>query len=149
MKKLLFLLLIMPIFFGCILSDKGHNSILIVNNSENDIYVVHENDYPDTIFHHRWMGISDNEYQTKVKANSSSDGPLCLYWDIWETEFAYKTIIPSDTLIVFILNVDSIDLWENEKLSPKKEQNPNNAVLKRYDLSLNDLKKMNWTITYP
>ena len=148
MKKTILLLLLITTVFGCKIFDEGHNCILIVNNSEKDIYVVQSYDYPDTIFHHSWIGISYNEYKTKVEANSYSDAPLFLYWgDTWETKFAYKSIIPSDTLIVFVLNVDSIDLWEHKDLS--KKYNPNDAVLKRYYLSLNDLNNMNWTITFP
>lgn len=147
MKKIL--LLCFSVFLsGCELLEKGHRYITVVNNSDEDIYVDKSYNYPDTIFHHDWIALSYNEYDTKVKSRSSSDRALSLFvGNSWENIFAYGDI-ESDTLMVFILNVDSIELWERNDYS-KECYLPNDAVLKRYDFSLNDLKRINWTITYP
>ncbi|MEO6683368.1 MAG: hypothetical protein ABIN48_11165 [Ginsengibacter sp.] len=50
---------------------------------------------------------------------------------------------PADTLSIFILNSDTVKVneWGIIRSGYK--------ILKRYDLSLEDLKKLNWTITYP
>ena len=94
----------------------------------------------------RWSAISANKHETKVNSKSSSNKPLWLYGgDTWEVNYDY---IESGILMVFILNVDSIDRWEDKNLSVRN-YHPNDAVLKRYDLRLSDLKGMNWTITYP
>jgi len=42
---------------------------------------------------------------------------------------------------VFDAHVIETTAWDSVKA--------NYLVLKRYDLSLDDLKRMNWTITYP
>lgn len=149
MKKMLFLISFAATFFcGCEFFEKGHRCITVVNNSDTDIYVDKSYNYPDTIFHHHWIAISYNEYATKVKSRSSSDEALSLFaGNSWENLFAYGDI-ESDTLIVFILNVDSIELWERNDYS-KERYSPNDAVIKRYDLSLHDLNKTNWTIIYP
>lgn len=146
-KKLLILFFILFFLYGCVLLEKGHNYILFVNNSNDDIYVTLSYYYPDSIFHHSWGAISFNEQETKVNAKSSSDNTLRLYWgDTWEIKF--QTQIESDTLIVFVLNVDSINSWEVRNNSIKG-YNPDDAVLKRYYLSLDDLNRMNWAIYYP
>lgn len=144
--KIVFLLFLLFLLNECVLFEKGHNYILFVNNSDDDVYVTPEYYYPDTIFHHRWSAISSNQYQTKVYAKTSSNRPLLFYYgDTWEMEF--HTAIKSDTLIVFVLNVDSIERWEN--IDYKLNYNPDDAVIKRYYLSLGDLKVKDWTIIYP
>lgn len=145
--KKVYLLFLMFFLNECVIFEKGHNYILFVNNSDDDVYVTPEYYYPDTIFYHSWGAISSNEQYTKVTARSSNETVLRFYWgDTWETEFL--TLIESDTLIVFVLNVDSINRLEshNNRIAGS---NPDDAVLKRYYLSLDDLRRMNWTITYP
>lgn len=145
--KLIILFIIAAVLIGCEPSKKGHNSILFVNNSDDDIYVIEWYYYPDTLFHHNWNSISSNQDQTKVYAKTSSNKPLWLFWgDTWEMEF--RTAIKSDTLLVFILNVDSIERWENID-NIKLGYHPDDAVLKRLYLSLEDLNCMDWTIVYP
>jgi hypothetical protein len=60
-----------------------------------------------------------------------------------EAVFSHGVQIPSDTLMIFIFDAEVIETeeWSDVVHSYK--------VLKRYDLSLADLKRMNWTITYP
>jgi hypothetical protein len=49
----------------------------------------------------------------------------------------------TDTLSIYVFDTDTLNTydWVKVKVGYK--------VLKRYDLSLDDLKQMNWTITYP
>lgn len=54
----------------------------------------------------------------------------------------FKTL-PDDTLSIFIISLDTI-----KKYSWPTIRNSYN-ILKRYDVSLSDLEKLNWTITYP
>jgi hypothetical protein len=51
--------------------------------------------------------------------------------------------LPKDTMSVYVFHTDTLQnvSWEDIRNNYK--------VLKRYDLSLDDLKRMNWTITYP
>lgn len=50
---------------------------------------------------------------------------------------------PADTLSVFIFHADTINKYTWEEIREGYK------ILKRYDLSYDDLKRMNWTITYP
>lgn len=58
-------------------------------------------------------------------------------------EIAFKDLISSDTLMVYVFDAETLEItpWDTVKA--------NYMVLKRYDLSLEDLKKSDFTITYP
>lgn len=62
------------------------------------------------------------------------------------SDFMWEKVIeemPLDTLSIYFFDNDTLNKygWNRVKEGYK--------VLKRYDLSVDDLKKMNWTITYP
>jgi hypothetical protein len=58
----------------------------------------------------------------------------------WESFFQE---LPKDTLSVFIFHTDTLNKY------PWEEVRNGYMILKRYDLSLDDLKRSNFTITYP
>lgn len=58
-----------------------------------------------------------------------------------EVRFNEKRIGSGDTMMVFLFREDSL-LANDWKNAP-------NFVLKRYDLTIEDLNAINWTITYP
>lgn len=65
---------------------------------------------------------------------------------IYDSGIEWKDIyskFPKDTMSVFIFHSDTLRAvnWAEIRCNYK--------ILKRYDLSLDDLKRMNWTITYP
>jgi hypothetical protein len=57
----------------------------------------------------------------------------------WEDIFSR---LPKDTLSIYVFSADTLKAYDWSKIKEDK-------VLKRYDLSLSDLKKLNWDITYP
>jgi len=57
----------------------------------------------------------------------------------YEEKFKYSY----GTLMIFILDSQVL------KTTPWEKVQQDYLVLKRYDLGLEDLKRMNWTITYP
>lgn len=60
-----------------------------------------------------------------------------------ESKEKWEEVLPKDTLVVYILSKDTVDKYSWEKI--RSDYN----ILKRYDLSLDDLKKQNLTVTYP
>ncbi|MFH0757879.1 MAG: hypothetical protein V2B15_11370 [Bacteroidota bacterium] len=58
----------------------------------------------------------------------------------WEDVYS---MLPKDTISVFVFITDTLNKysWEEVRNGYK--------VLKRYDLSYDDLERMDWTITYP
>ncbi|GAB4278070.1 MAG: hypothetical protein Kow0068_01530 [Marinilabiliales bacterium] len=90
------------------------------------------------------MHASGTRAQTMCKVKSSETNDMALNSrNCWESNFNYETIIPSDTLMVYVFDAS---ILETTSWDPVKA---NYLVLRRYDLSLQDLKDMSWTITYP
>lgn len=51
--------------------------------------------------------------------------------------------LPADTLSIFIISNDIVTTYDWDVMRSGYK------ILKRYDMSLHDLKKLNWTIIYP
>ena len=119
-----------------------HKTITVFNNSEKAIYVSFDTHYPDTLYFGHYSGITSNAFANKILAKSSSDRPL-QNKDCWESDFNYGVQIPSDTIMVYVFDAGVLEKEDWETVVHDY------MVLKRYDLSLDDLKRMNWTITYP
>ncbi len=52
-------------------------------------------------------------------------------------------VVPRDTVSIFILSKDTVNYYSWDKI--RSDYN----ILKRYDLSLDDLKNLSWNVTYP
>ncbi len=124
----------------CKKEDDCHKTIAFVNTTSQPLYVVSYYFYPDTS---SFSGIRnpllDSNF-TKVRSNETNTQVL---WGRDCIELAFKDLIPSDTLMVYVFDAMIIEStpWETVK--------SNYLVLKRYDLSLQDLKNNNWKIIYP
>jgi len=104
--------------------------IKIQNNSQDTIQFYGSYTYPDTmidVIKPRLKMVYPSKYSS---LDSDKD------WD-------EVLVAPKDTLSIFIFSKDTVDKYNWEKI--RSDYN----ILKRYDLSLNDLQRMNWTITYP
>lgn len=105
-------------------------SIRVQNNSKDTILYYKNYNYPDT-------SIDQKEPElTRINPNDYSQ----IYS---KKEWEDVLIPPKDTLSLFIFCKDTIDKynWSEIKINYK--------ILKRYDLSLDDLKSQKWVITYP
>jgi len=118
-------------------STDCHHNIYFKNNSNKAIYFKASYNYPDTqiVDPKPYMGsglnrLLPNEYGSPLNHSSC-----------YEQEFNNR--ITSDTLIIFVFDAQTLEStpWETVK--------QNYSVLRRYDLSLEDLKKSRFTITYP
>jgi hypothetical protein len=101
------------------------------NTTTKSISFFDSRTYPDTTLP------SEKPYFGTCRPNSTSDIESKQKWE--------KNIsdTPRDTLSIFIIDTDTIinKPWVEIKNQYK--------ILKRYDLSLQDLQNRNWTITYP
>jgi hypothetical protein len=119
---------------SCGKDEDKHDLIVFTNNSSELVYVRGNWEYSDTTINFSNPALAGDYY--KVSANSSGD-PLKLQ-DTYEGRFnQYEKV----TVFIFDSRVLESTPWETVKA--------NYLVLRRYDLSLDDLKRMNWTITYP
>ncbi|HEY5507722.1 MAG TPA: hypothetical protein VIK29_03555 [Paludibacter sp.] len=132
---ILFTLLLMA--FSCDKIADHVYSITVKNNTSHDIQATpglgpnYMSSYPDTAIPELkpdLVPIAPNGYS---------------YLDLsakWETIFPR---LPADTLSIYIFSTDTLNVYDWSKIRTGYK------VLKRYDLSLDDLQKSNYTITYP
>jgi len=67
------LLSIMLLGTTCDENHECHKSIMIINNSNQAIYVQGETHYPDTLYFGHYSGLTSNPEIFKVQPSSSSD----------------------------------------------------------------------------
>ncbi len=127
---------------------KPDHMIRVVNNSDRDIYCPISTRYPDTlkIEYHAEAG----DLESRVNAHSSINSLLHR-----EDGVSLFKRIPSDTLLIFVLDAPTIDSigsgqdWSPVYKSMDDKQLYDWLVKKHYVLSLDDLEWLDWTITYP
>lgn len=137
-------IIVMALFFSIMLSsckkedENHHKTIEIINYSEKDIYSYFNVHYPDTLAL-RGVPSSSEPSIYKVERHKSNTTAL---WQrtFWEVIFRDGRRIPSDTLMIFVMDAELLE---------SKNTHINNAIIQRYDLSLQDLQQINWTLTYP
>ena len=110
--------------------------IRVINNSPIDMYIYKadadaETQYPDTLLP------SSNTKFFKLQSNK------IWYYDSKNKWNENIKKLPADTLSVFLIDAD---IFENKDWNTICD---NYLILKRYDLSIEDLEKTDYTITYP
>lgn len=143
MKMKLIMLIVTSLFLNQACGDKEkdcHKTITFKNATTDTLYVVGSTFYPDTSI---YSGIPNpvlDPTHTKVLPEETNTTAL---WGKDCIELAFKSLIPSDTMMIYVFDAKVLEgsAWETVKT--------NYLVLKRYDLSLQDLEGVNWTITYP
>ena len=132
------ILLALILLEGCELFMEKWYYIYVRNDSKRDIYVVSADGlasvdpYPDTLLPNSQPHLDLIKPNTHIKLVSSRK---------WEDRI--NNLIPSDTLSIYLFDADTVNIcgWEEVAKDYK--------ILKRYDLSVDDLVRMNWTVTYP
>jgi hypothetical protein len=124
---IMFSILIVAILSSC--WDKDiQRDLIIKNNSSDSIYVIYTEIYPDTTLDCRLAAIgvgANQEYRFFLRNG-------------WENELGRIGILQ-----LFIIDKD---IWNTEPCDTIKKSN---KILKRYQLTLDDLRNLNWRITYP
>lgn len=116
-------------------SEVNHCFIQFANNSIYSVYIEQLESYPDTIslLEYRFWPKKSNLVEPKtISKYLRSTG--------YEYEFGknnnYKSI---DTLMIFVFDAEKVDA----------DVSPQEAVIARYDVSLEDLQSNNWMLSYP
>ena len=142
MKILIYFLIISLLCLGstCKKDDENdyHKIIKFINNSNMELYVQQSGGYPDTTFARGEFPNPILSELNRILPNETNTMALEARYS-YEEKFKYSY----DTLMIFILNSQVL------KTTPWEKVQQDYLVLKRYDLGLEDLKRMNWTITYP
>ena len=106
-------------------------SFWLENKSDKFINFLVSDTYPDTT-------IPDT--YNKIKGVSSGSKASYDSYKKWEDVFDK---LPSDTLSIFIFSDNTISNYDWQIIRT------NYMILKRYDISLDDLENQKWIITYP
>lgn len=115
--------------FPLYVQNKSPCLISVFLNINEDNYAI----YPDTMISSVRNGIVEvpSGERCSVAGGSAT----------WES--VYEVSVPGDTLSLFIINTDTL-----AKYSWSQIRNDYN-ILKRYDLSLGDLQRLDFEVTYP
>jgi len=123
---------------------------LNLENNSNDTLGVYFADcyytaYPDTLLPDKF----ENGLLSGTEGNTTS----IIYSFLGAPETIYEKL-PKDTLSIFILNMNNMNNMNNhydveEIDSMWKEMNYGKRFLWRYDISLQDLRKLNFLLSYP
>lgn len=143
MKKNILIILFFAfliIFFGCECFVERVYSIILTNNADHSIeaYNIQMVDkdtkkfpvYPDTL-------IMESESYRRISSLSY------ITFDSWSTWEETIKKLPKDTLSIFIFHTDTLNKYSWEEVRDGYK------ILKRYDLSLEDIKSLNYKIPYP
>ncbi len=137
MKKIVFYssILLISTALNCIKNtDDCHKEYTVVNNSDHDIYYKVSLRYPDTTLIYDLNPTVDPTLYRIYKFNNKAQFDR----DCYEGWF-----FAVDTIMCFIFDAQTIER------TPWDTIMTNYLILKRYDLSINDMQNTNWTITYP
>ena len=135
-------LLWLPMIFltatkGCKDPVEQWDYIKVVNTTAKTIYVsagtrrYGMSSYPDTLLP------ADKPSLLIVRPNDYNNLATSIGWEV-----AIKDNDP-DSLNIYVFDADTINRYSWDKIKA------HNKVLKRYDLSIDDLKRKNWSITFP
>lgn len=130
----IFILLILAVS-GC-RKDYYDTRLNFVNNSDSSIYVSISDFYKDTsyVYVNYYPGNAPEKYKIQPYETKTSIKPIGTWERVYEEQ---------DTLAFYVFDAQVIETTPWDTVKAKY------LVLKRYDLSLDDLQRMNWIITYP
>ena len=134
MKKYLILIAFFPLIIGSQCNNKDdecHKAVMFYNNDTIDVYVL---SYFDTTFYQHYA-MPGEKVVAKSKNNNAISLRDCFEYRIPIEKPPYLGIIVTNAKLV---DDSTWDYVSNHKL-----------FLKQYSFSLEDLQRMNWTVTYP
>ena len=115
------------------------DGLVTINNANYTINVRILFNYPDTTLE---MGENCLDCTADIEPNTLKE-----HFFFPNSRYNWSTIIADrnshSTLTMFVIHRDTLDKYSFEQI----QQDYN--ILKRYDLSVEDLENQNWTITYP
>ena len=126
--KIAICILSVLLFKTCKFPDEGH-FFTITNNANHSISYYVGKSYPDTLI------VQDKPHLRTIQPMSSSKDSD---WGTWKERFS-----KIEKLSVFIFHTDTLNKYTWE------EVRDGYMILKRYDLSSDDLRKLNFRIYYP
>lgn len=141
MKLLVYILAAsLSICHSCGEEEECHETITFINQSETELYVTSSTEYPDTMNFAFQPNPTLDSINKKVQSLEINDHVL---WGRGCLELVFKDRIASDTLMIYVFDSQVLESMPWDTVISQ------HLILKRYDLSLDDLGRLDWTITYP
>jgi len=145
MKKILFYLIPLTLILSAGTCKKdtpsSHFKITFRNNSSNAIYTDWENLFPDTV-NFRFGSIAQFPQRYKVEPGKASVSALTTgSAGSFENILQYQ--IPAKKIMIYVFDANIIESIPIDTIKAHY------LILKRYDLTLDDLRARNWIINYP
>lgn len=113
-----------------------HYGIVFYNNSNRDIYVDNSWGYPYTTYFHPSASLKANSESCRVDAHGINKSVFFSPWGTIERNFVEY----GDTMVVFVFDAEIVDKTNDSEKPP---------ILQRIKVTLDDLRKTNWTMVYP
>ena len=116
----------------------SHYTITFYNNSDKEVYISPSLDYPDTVNvpNYHVLGLPDIY---KVAPHGYNKTALEVR-DSYEKTLRIHENGKMDTLMVFVFDANILEA--NRRYDYK-------ALLQRIDVNIEDLRKLNWVLSYP
>jgi len=137
MKQFFFMLGILLSFASC----DNFYGLWIFNNTNNAIYFYSNAEPQNTVVRDTSINFSnDNTYYFALIQ------PKTKHYDDWgqcDPERYVRLKIPHDTLSIFFFDKDTIERYSWEEIRSEYK------ILCRYDVSAQDIKRHNYTFSYP
>lgn len=109
------------------ITDHGYY-IKVQNNTDMVVWCYSSYNYPDTSMP------SEKPLLQMIKPNSYTQ---------LNSKDKWEDVLPNNIISIYILSNDTINAYSWDVIRSSYN------ILKRYDLSIEQLKDMNWTVTYP
>jgi hypothetical protein len=119
-----------------------HRSISFKNNTDKELVVMMDYLYPDTIKGIAATGGYILNADWRVQPGEIGNKDALHIRSCWEARFE-GSLMPSDTIMIFVFATQVLESM------PFPDVYENYLILKRYDLSLQDLQNLDWQISYP
>lgn len=135
MRTITLLILLIVIITSC-RKDYYDTKLNFVNNSDSSIYVISSDFYKDTayVYANYYPGNDPNQFKIETHETKIPIMPIGSWERVYEEE---------DTIAFYVFDAQILETIPWDTIKSKY------LVLKRYDLTLEDLVRQNWTITYP
>jgi hypothetical protein len=133
MKTLLFLIITISLT-SCFKDKEEDTKIRVMNNSNDTIYMSFTTDFPDTTFIHNTNPLNNPQI--------SMIAPHCIQDKYYGCPSRGIFSDKIDTLSIFLFDRQVLLRYNWDTIKSRY------LILKRFDLSLSDLEKINWIVTY-
>lgn len=121
--------------------EREPGDLYIINKSDHDIGYYAADGHEDGTFYPDSLPLTNIYVFSPLEPNSKD--VLLRIWGLSTWRKFFEDYLPHDTLSVFIFHSDTLNKYSWDEVRDGYK------ILKRYDLSLDDFRRMDYTLTYP